>query len=156
FMGMEGVKQQLPSTELWTWFWITARECFLCCLKSVCRWKAPKEKPAETPMYDTKPGGFVAIRDLRRKGRQVAIGPWWQQHTAMRVAERATWGYDGHWRLQQSPGQRTEQRAREPSHMLKQHEPLSTTRARTVAEEDSSITSSRELHSNKHDNKLLI
>ncbi len=57
----------------------------------------------ETPLHDIKPGDFVVVRDLRRKSWKAKrwLGPFQvlqTTHTAVKVAERATWIHASHSR----------------------------------------------------------
>lgn len=73
-------------------------------LSDVCvQVKAAQGKPAETPLHNIKPGDYVVIRDLRRKSWKAKrwLGPFvvlLTTHTAVKVAERATWVHASHCR----------------------------------------------------------
>lgn len=72
FMGMEGGKQQLPSTDLCEHNMLNYRKEKSSLLSNVCvREKDSQGKPAETPLHNIKPGDYMVIRDLRRKSWKV-------------------------------------------------------------------------------------
>ncbi|XP_048009377.1 protein NYNRIN-like [Megalobrama amblycephala] len=104
FMGMEGGKQQLPSTDLCEHNMLNYCKEMSSLLSDVCvQVKAAQGKPAETPLHNIKPGDYVVIRDLRRKSWKAKrwLGPFvvlLTTHTAVKVAERATWVHASHCR----------------------------------------------------------
>ncbi len=62
-MGIEGGKQQLPSTELFEHDMLSYSKEMSLLLSNVY----VQVKAAETPLRNIKPGDFVVVRDLRRK-----------------------------------------------------------------------------------------
>ncbi len=67
-MGMDGGKQQLPSTELCERDMLSYCKEISSLLSNVSvQVKSAQGKVAETPLHDIKPGDFVVVQDLRRK-----------------------------------------------------------------------------------------
>ncbi len=92
-MGIDGGKQQLPSTELCEHDMSSYCKEMSSLLSNICvQVKAAQGKVAETPLHDIKPGDFVVVRDLRRKS-------W-----------RATWIHTSHCRKVPSAPQEEERR----------------------------------------------
>ncbi len=91
FMGIEGGKQQLPSTEVCEHDMLSYCKEMSSLLSNVCvQVKAAQGKVAETPLHDIKPGDFVVVRDLRRKSWKAKrwLGPFQvllTTHTAVKV-----------------------------------------------------------------------
>ncbi len=87
--------------------------------------KSAQGKVAETPLHDIKPGDFVLVQDLRRKSWKAKrwLGPFQvllTTHTAMKVAERATWIHASHCRKVPSVSQEGgTDRARDLKHVNK-------------------------------------
>ncbi len=68
YMGIDGGKQQLPSTEVCEHDMLSYCKEMSSLLSNVSvQVKAAQGKVAETPLHDIKPGDFVVVRDLRRK-----------------------------------------------------------------------------------------
>ncbi|MGL5564787.1 MAG: hypothetical protein ACRDC4_03560, partial [Plesiomonas sp.] len=120
FMGIEGGRQQLPSTDLCEHDMLNYCKKMSSLLSDICvQVKAVQGKPAEIPLHDIRPGDSVVIRDLRRKSWKAKrwLGPFLvllTTHTAVKVAERATWVHASHCRKVPSLNEREEQRAEEP------------------------------------------
>ncbi len=98
-MGIEGGKQQLPSTELCEHDMLSYCKEMSSLLSNV----SVQVKVAVTPLHDIKPGDFVVVRDLRRKSWKAKrwLGPFQvllTTHTAVKVAERAMWIHASHCR----------------------------------------------------------
>ncbi len=115
YMGIDGGKQQLPSTELCEHDMLSYCKEMSSLLSNVCvQVKAAQGKVAETPLHDIKPRDFVVVRDLRRKSeRERWLGPLQvllTTHTAVKVAERATWIHASHCRKVPSASQEEERR----------------------------------------------
>ncbi len=104
FMGMEGGKQGLPSTDVCKNDMLNYCKEVSCLLSNISvQVKAAQGKVAETFLHEVRPGDFVVIRDHRRKSWkskrwlglfQVPL----VTHTAVKVAERATWVHVNHCR----------------------------------------------------------
>ncbi len=105
-MGMEGGKQRLPSTANYVCENDMLNYCkeMSCLLSNISvQVKAAQGKVAETFLHEVRPGDFVVIRDHRRKSWKSKrwLGPFQVllvTHTAVKVAERATWVQVNHCR----------------------------------------------------------
>ncbi len=101
-MGIEGGKQRLPSKD------VCENDMLNYCREVSCRLsnisvqvKAAQGKVAERFLHEVRPGDFVVIRDHRRKSWKSKR--WLEPfqvllvtHTAVKVAERATWVHVNH------------------------------------------------------------
>lgn len=72
--------------------------------------KAAQSKPAETVLHDIKPGDYVVVKDFRRRSWRARRwnGPFQvllTTHTAVKVAERATWIHASHCRKVPAPAE---------------------------------------------------
>ncbi|KAL0149322.1 hypothetical protein M9458_055360, partial [Cirrhinus mrigala] len=123
-VGLEGGKQPLPSTELCEHDMLSYCKEMSSLLSNICvQVKAAQQKVAEKPCRETlkpcretlKPGDFVVIRDFRRKSWRAKrwLGPFQvllTTHTAVKVAERATWVHASHCRRVPSATQEGERK----------------------------------------------
>ncbi len=97
FMGMEGGKQRLPSTDVCENDMLNYCKEMSCLLSNISvQVKAAQGKVAEKFLHEVRPGDFVVIRDHRRKSWKSKrwLGPFQVllvTHTAVKVAERALW-----------------------------------------------------------------
>ncbi len=104
FMGMEGGKQRLPSTDVCENDMLNYCKEMSCLLSNISvQVKAAQGKVAERFLHEVRPGDFVVIRDHRRKSCKSKrwLGPFQVllvTHTAVKVAERATWVHINHCR----------------------------------------------------------
>ncbi len=104
FMGIEGGKQRLPSTDVCENDMLNYCKEMSCLLSNISvQVKAAQGKVAETFLHEVRPGDFVVIRDHRRKSWKSKrwLGPFQVllvTHTAVKVAERATWVHVNHCR----------------------------------------------------------
>ncbi len=104
FMGMEGGKQRLPSTDVCENDMLNYCKEMSCLLSNISvQVKAAQGEVAETFLHEVRPGDFVVIRDHRRKSWKSKrwLGPFQVllvTHTALKVAERATWVHVNHCR----------------------------------------------------------
>ncbi len=104
FMGMEGGKQGLPSTDVCENDMLNYCKEMSCLLSNISvQVKAAQGKVAERFLHEVRPGDFVVIRDHRRKSWKSKrwLGPFQVllvTHTAVKVAERATWVHINHCR----------------------------------------------------------
>ncbi len=104
FMGIEGGKQRLPSTDVCENDMLNYCKEMSCLLSNISvQVKAAQGKVAETFLHEVRPGDFVVIRDHRRKSWKLKrwLGPFHVllvTHTAVKVAERATWVHVNHCR----------------------------------------------------------
>ncbi len=102
FMGIEGGKQRLPSTDVCENDKLNYCKEMSCLLSNISvQVKAAQGKVAETFLHEVRPGDFVVIRDHRRKSWKSKrwLGPFQVllvTHTARKVAERATWVHVNH------------------------------------------------------------
>ncbi len=102
FMGMEGGKQRLPSTDVCENDMLNYCKEMSCLLSNISvQVKAAQGKVAERFLHEVRPGDFVVIRDHRRKSWESKR--WLEPfqvllvtHTAVKVAERATWVHVDH------------------------------------------------------------
>ncbi len=104
FMGIEGGKQGLPSPDVCENDMLNYCKEMSCLLSNISvQVKAAQGKVAETFLHKVRPGDFVVIRDHRRKSWKSKrwLGPFQVllvTHTAVKVAERATWVHVNHCR----------------------------------------------------------
>ncbi len=103
FMGIEGGKQRLPSTDVCENDVELLQRNVLSVVKYFCAGKSCQGKVAETFLHEVRPGDFVVIRDNRRKSWKSKrwLGPFQVllvTHMAVKVAERATWVHVNHCR----------------------------------------------------------
>ncbi len=102
FMGIEGGKQRLPSTDVCENDMLNYCKEMSCLLSNISvQVKAAQGKVAETFLHEVRPGDFVVIRDHKRKSWKSKrwLGPFHVllvTHTAVKVAERATWVHVNH------------------------------------------------------------
>ncbi len=103
FMGIGGGgKQRLPSTDVCENDMLNYCKEMSCLLSNISvQVKAAQGKVAERFLHEVRPGDFVVIRDHRRKSWKSKgwLGPFQVQlvtHTAVKVAERATWVHVDH------------------------------------------------------------
>ncbi len=98
FMGMEGGKQRLPSTDVCENDMLNYCKEMSCLLSNISvQVKAAQGKVAERFLHEVRPGDFVVIRDHRRKSWKSKrwLGPFQVllvTHTAVKVAGE---GYEG-------------------------------------------------------------
>ncbi len=103
-MGIEGGKQGLPSTDVCENDMLNYCKEVSCLLSNISvQVKAAQRKVAERFLHEVRPGDFVVIRDHRRKSWKSKrwLGPFQVllvTHTAVKVAERATWVHINHCR----------------------------------------------------------
>ncbi len=101
-MGMEGGKQRLPSKDVCENDMLNYCKEVSCLLSNISvQVKAAQGKVAERFLHEVRPGDFVVIRDHRRKSWKSKR--WLEPfqvllvtHTAVKVAERATWVHVNH------------------------------------------------------------
>ncbi len=92
FMGMEGGKQRLPSTDVCENDMLNYCKEMSCLLSNISvQVKAAQGKVAERFLHEVRPGDFVVIRDHRRKSWKSKrwLGPFQVllvTHTAVKVA----------------------------------------------------------------------
>ncbi|KAL1279627.1 hypothetical protein QQF64_026300 [Cirrhinus molitorella] len=114
YVGLEGGKQPLPSTELCEHDMLSYCKEMSSLLSNICvQVKAEQQKAAEALLHDIKPRDFVVIRDFRRKSWKAKrwLGPFQvllTTYTAVKVAERATWVHASHCRRVPSASQEGE------------------------------------------------
>ncbi len=102
FMGMKGGKQGLPSKDVCENDMLNYCKEVSCLLSNISvQVKAAQGKVAERFLHEVRPGDFVVIRDHRRKSWKSKR--WLEPfqvllvtHTAVKVAERATWVHVNH------------------------------------------------------------
>ncbi len=102
FMGIEGGKQGLPSTDVCKNDMLNYCKEVSCLLSNISvQVKAAQGKVAERFLHEVRPGDFVVIRDHRRKSWKSKR--WLEPfqvllvtHTAVKVAERAMWVHVNH------------------------------------------------------------
>ncbi|KAL1263450.1 hypothetical protein QQF64_006189 [Cirrhinus molitorella] len=112
YVGLEGGKQPLPSTELCEHDMLSYCKEMSSLFCNICvQVKAAQQK--EAPLHDIKPGDFVVIQDFRRKSWKAKrwLGPFQvplTTYTAVKVAEKATWVHASHCRRVPSASQEGE------------------------------------------------
>ncbi len=102
---------ELPSTELCEHDMLSYCKEMSSLLSNVSvQVKAAQGKVAELPCTTIKPGDFVVVRDLRRKSWKAkrVVGKGGPSHTAVKIAERATWIHASHCRKVPSGSQEEE------------------------------------------------
>ncbi len=79
FMGMEGGKQRLPSTDVCENDMLNYCKEVSCLLSNISvQVKAAQGKVAERFLHEVRPGDFVVIRDHRRKSWKSKRCFWWR------------------------------------------------------------------------------
>lgn len=106
FMDITGERRRLPSTDVCEnemLNYCKEMSCLLSQISVQVKAALSRSKVAETFLHKIRPGDFVVVRDFRRKSWRAKrwLGPFQVlliTHTAVKVAQRATWIHASHCR----------------------------------------------------------